>query len=83
MRKASRDWGTPPVGTVGFQAVMWPVSEAKMNRAGALRPPAETMKVSLDPLNTCPVGAPPGMATVSGRLMNGWNVPPAEVTSPL
>jgi hypothetical protein len=37
---------------------------------------------SLDPLKTCPVGAPPGIATLKLLFTNGLRLPSARVTSP-
>src|SRR3954447_21311862 len=67
---AVRDGLTPPTTpTWGFQAVIRPASLAKMNTAGLVLVPSVTEKsVALPvPLNTWPVGDPPGMAT-----LNGW-----------
>src|SRR3954451_15191296 len=55
-------------GTVGFQPVIQPDSDAKMNFAGPEAPPPVTVKSVADGLNTCPVGAPHGMLTVSGTF---------------
>src|SRR5262245_52114546 len=67
---------------------MCPVFEAKMNSACPCAVPDRTTK-SVVGLKTCPVGAPPGMLTVSGNLTNAepltspvyrvlTPVPPAE-----
>src|SRR4051812_37251846 len=63
---ATRDGGGLDGGTAGFQPVIRPASDAKMNALGRVTPPAVTAK-SVVLLNTCPVGAPPGMVT-----LNGW-----------
>src|SRR5437764_8799062 len=59
--------GTTP--TWGFQPVICPASDAKMKTDGFALVPSVTVKsVALPvPLNTWPVGEPPGMAT-----LNGW-----------
>src|SRR5438105_7573414 len=49
-------------GTAGFHPSTDPVSDAVMNVAGALTPPAVTTK-SFVPLNTWPVGPPFGSLT--------------------
>ena len=54
-------------GTCGFQPVTCPDSAANMNRAGRLSVPFVTTK-SVVLLKTCPVGAPPGIATSRGTL---------------
>src|SRR5262245_1318473 len=64
------------VPTVGFQPLIQPVVEAKMNTDGAVVVPSVTEKSLELPvpmigwlmLNTCPVGAPPGMATLKGAV---------------
>src|SRR6266511_3965977 len=70
-------WADVAGGTAGFQPVMFPVWDAKMKRDGAVGAPSGILK-SVELLNTCPVGDPPGMVTTSGFLAN---VPP--LTSPL
>src|SRR6478609_8985675 len=65
---ATRDGGGAVGGTAGFQPVISPASESKMNALGRVTPPAVTAK-SVVLLNTCPVGAPPGMATLNGWLI--------------
>src|SRR3954453_10858316 len=60
------DGGGTVGGAFGFQPGTAPDSEAKMNAAGPLLVPSVTTK-SVVPLNTWPVGAPPGMVT-----LNGW-----------
>src|SRR5437764_14556354 len=59
--------GTTP--TWGFQPVICPASDAKMKTDGFALVPSVTVKsVTLPvPLNTWPVGFPPGTAT-----LNGW-----------
>src|SRR5262245_24690608 len=59
--------GTTP--TAGFHPVISPASEAKMNTEALVLVPSVTEKsvVLPVPLKTCPVGAPPGTAT-----LNGW-----------
>src|SRR5262249_46476181 len=67
----------PGVPTVGFQPVIAPVSDAKINTAGAVVVPSVTEKsleLPLDMtgwlgLNTWPVGRPPGMVTLKGALI--------------
>src|SRR5579883_1157901 len=71
------DVAGPGGGTPGLQPSTHPVSDAVMNWAGALLPPAETTK-SLVPLNTWPVGAPNGMLTT--RLLRARGAP---FTSPV
>src|SRR3954452_16229657 len=63
---ATFDGGGLVGGTHGFQPVISPASDAKMNALGRVTPPPVTAK-SFVLLNTCPVGAPPGMLT-----LNGW-----------
>src|SRR4051812_46400124 len=59
-------------GTVGFQPVISPLSEANRNGAEALVPPADTMNCPV-PLNTVPVTLPPpAMFTTSGTMAVGW-----------
>src|SRR6476646_2469390 len=67
---AVRDGGVAPAATptAGFQPVIIPASDAKMKAAGRVPPPAEPAK-SVVLLNTCPVGAPPGMLTLNGWLI--------------
>src|SRR4051794_18029480 len=64
---ATVEGGVPP--TVGAHPVIAPDSDAKMKTAGAVVVPSVTRKSVVLPelLNTCPVGAPPGMVT-----LNGW-----------
>ena len=50
----------PAAGTFGFQPVMFPESDAKINRAGPLAEPEVTTK-SLVPFATVPVGDIPGI----------------------
>src|SRR5262245_2451481 len=52
-------------GSAGFHPVTAPDSDAKIKTAGALAVPLVTTK-SVVSLNTCPVGAPPGMVTLNG-----------------
>src|SRR5262245_47589091 len=61
--------GTAP--TPGFHPVIAPVFVAKRNTGAPLRAPSVTAKsVALPvPLNTWPVGAPPGIATLNGWLI--------------
>src|SRR6476469_9741820 len=73
---ATRDGGGVVGGTAGFQPVIMPASDAKMNALGRVTPPAVTAK-SVVVLNTCPVGAPPGMLT-----LNGWPIA-LPLTSPV
>src|SRR6187397_3138889 len=73
---ATRDGGGVVGGTPGFQPVIMPASDAKMNALGRVTPPAVTAK-SVVLLNTCPVGAPPGMLT-----LNGWPIG-LPLTSPV
>jgi len=56
--------------TVALQALRSPVSLANMNVAGAARWPVCTRKPAVS-LNTCPVGAPLAMATVSPAFVTG------------
>jgi len=56
-------------GTLAFQPVIVPPSDAKMNVAGPLSIPLVTTK-SVVELKTCPVGAPPGMVTTRVFLVN-------------
>src|SRR6478672_1857966 len=74
---AVRDGGVAPAATptAGFQPVIIPASEAKMKAAGRVLVPSVTAK-SVVPLNTCPVGDPPGIDT-----LNGW-VRALPLTSP-
>src|SRR5580765_7685084 len=65
--------------TFGAQAAMIPASVAKMKRAGPDTPPLETTK-SFDPLNTMPVGRPPGMETTRDW---GLPAPSYRVATPL
>src|SRR5262245_43488797 len=58
----------PGGGTLKFHPVTAPDSDAKMNAAGPLAAPLVTTK-SVVGLNTCPVGAPPGMVTLNGWLI--------------
>src|SRR5437773_8941291 len=73
---------TAAVGsTVGLHAVMSPPSLAKMN--SALPPPDEPLGGMMNPLvllNTCPVGAPPGMVTSSGFLVGVAPLTPPAYT---
>src|SRR4051812_27226375 len=77
---AVRDGGLAPAATptCGFQPVIRPASEAKMNTAALVLVPSVTEKSVALPvlLKTWPVGDPPGMAT-----LNGW-VSPLPATSP-
>jgi hypothetical protein len=57
-------------GTPGFQPVTSPASESNRNSAGPLASPSRTSNPGV-PLNTCPVGAPPGMFTTSGAFWMG------------
>src|SRR4029450_7213103 len=57
-------------GTPGFQPVTSPASESNRNNAGPLAAPERTTNPGVG-LNTCPVGAPPGMFTTSGALLMG------------
>ena len=50
---------------VGFQAVIVPASLANTKKAGE---PFDSTK-SVVSLNTCPVGAPPGIETTSGTMV--------------
>src|SRR5438874_12870397 len=67
------DGGLAPGATPtwGFHPVTWPASDAKMKTAGLVLVPSVTEKSVVLPvlLNTCPVGAPPGMATLNGWLI--------------
>src|SRR3984893_10578553 len=58
------------MSTVGFQPVIPPFSETKMNRAGPLFEPDDTTK-SLVALFSWPVGAPPVMWTTVGVAVTG------------
>src|SRR6478672_4223319 len=66
---AVSDGGFCPAATptLGFHPVTAPDSEAKMKKDLPLLVPS-VMTKSLVPLNTCPVGAPPGMSTLNGAL---------------
>src|SRR5262245_57919844 len=70
---AKRDGGLAPatMPTLGFQPLMIPASEAKMNTAGLVVVPSEIMKSVVEPveLNTWPVGFPCGMTTLNGCVM--------------
>src|SRR5947209_5737157 len=55
---------------VRFQPVMSPPSLSKMNAAGPVPPGPVTANWPV-PLNTCPVGAPPGMDTTNGEFATG------------
>src|SRR5262245_11130487 len=65
------------VPTPGFQPVIAPVREAKMNTAAPVFVPSVTEKAVELPvpmtgwlmLNTWPVGLPPGMVTLKGALI--------------
>src|SRR4051794_33367346 len=59
-----------PGGTFGFQPVTAPDSEANRKVAGAVKTP-EVIAKSAVPLNTYPVGAPPGMVTSRPALASG------------
>src|SRR5215813_303774 len=52
------------------QAVMLPVIDANMNRAGPVPPPAVITKSEV-PLKTVPVGRFPGIVTLRGFLITG------------
>src|SRR3954468_11504716 len=62
-------------GTLGFQPVIRPASDAKINVAGPDAVPLLTTK-SVVGLNPAPVGAPPGMWTASGETWIG--LPPTS-----
>ena len=49
---------------------MFPVMEAKINRAGPV-PPPDVITKSVPALETLPVGPPPGIVTVSAFLKKG------------
>src|SRR5262245_33278141 len=68
------------MGTVGVHPVIEPEFEAKMKNAGALAPPALTTKSDVL-LNTCPVGAPPGIVTSNGFFTSGDPFTSPEYTS--
>src|SRR3954470_18953614 len=57
-------------GTAGFQPVIVPASEENRKRAGPELAPECTTK-PVPPLNTVPVGAPPGIETVNGTFTTG------------
>ena len=64
-------------GTAGFQPVIVPASEENRKRAGPeLEPECTTNPVP--PLNTVPVGAPPGIDTVNGTFTTGVAPTPPE-----
>src|SRR5437763_3919887 len=64
-------------GTPGFQPVMFPDSDAKMNRAAPDDIPECTTNPSV-PLKTWPVGSPPGMPTTSEEIEIGVFFRPPE-----
>src|SRR3954452_3155561 len=57
-------------GTVGLHPLMIPASEEKRKRAAPEVAPEDTTN-PVPSLNTAPVGAPPGMATVRGTFVTG------------
>src|SRR5262245_30774673 len=68
--------GTTP--TPGFQPVIFPASDAKMKTEAFVFVPSVTEKsfVVPVPLNTCPVGEPPGTATLNGCVSGlPWTSP--------